>query len=142
MQLPNTTKQVISQNNVRRGEFAAFLDIDHGDIEEFLNINGEGSPLQRFPFGVCVKDEWLEKMKEGDPAKRRIWAMVLDSRNRTGFPYIFFTDNVNRGTADVYKDKGYKIRSTNMCTEILLPSNDEESFVCDLVGMNLVKILS
>lgn len=139
MQLPNTTKQVISQNNVRRGEFAAFLDIDHGDIEEFLNINGEGSPLQRFPFGVCVKDEWLEKMKEGDPAKRRIWAMVLDSRNRTGFPYIFFTDNVNRGTADVYKDKGYKIRSTNMCTEILLPSNDEESFVCDLVGMNLVK---
>lgn len=139
MQLPSVTKNVISQNNTRRGEFAGYLDIEHGDIEEFLRINSEGSPLQRFPFGVCVSDKWLSEMKEGDITKREIWAKVLDSRNNTGFPYIFFTDNVNNNTVDVYKDLKMKIKSSNMCTEILLPSSEEESFVCDLVGMNIVK---
>lgn len=139
MQMFDVTKNVISQGNVRRGEFAAYLDITHGDIKDFLRINGEGHKLQRFPFGVCVNDQWLEDMKAGDMDKRELWAMVIDSRNRTGFPYIFFSDNVNKGTVDVYKDKGARINSSNMCTEILLPSNDEETFVCDLVGMNLVK---
>ena len=139
MQMFDVTKNVISQGNVRRGEFAAYLDITHGDIKDFLRINGEGHKLQRFPFGVCVDDKWLEEMKAGDMSKRELWAMVIDSRNRTGFPYIFFSDNVNNNTVDVYKDSGARINSSNMCTEILLPSTEEESFVCDLVGMNLVK---
>jgi len=139
MQMFDTTKNVISQNNVRRGEFAAYLDITHGDIKDFLRINAEGHKLQRFPFGVCVSDKWLEDMKAGDMDKRELWAMVIDSRNRTGFPYIFYTDNVNNNTVDVYKDTEARINSSNMCTEILLPSTEEESFVCDLVGMNLVK---
>ena len=139
MQMFDVTKNVISQGNVRRGEFAAYLDITHGDIKDFLRINGEGHKLQRFPFGVCVDDKWLEEMKAGDMDKRELWAMVIDSRNRTGFPYIFFTDNVNDNTVDVYKDSQARINSSNMCTEILLPSTEEESFVCDLVGMNLVK---
>lgn len=139
MQMFDTTKNVISQGNVRRGEFAAYLDISHGDVKDFLRINAEGHKLQRFPFGVCVADHWLQEMKDGDMEKRELWAMVLDSRNRTGFPYIFFTDNVNNNKVDVYKDKGARINSSNMCTEILLPSTEEESFVCDLVGMNLVK---
>lgn len=139
MQLFDTTKNVISQNNVRRGEFAAYLDIEHGDIKDFLRINAEGHNLQRFPFGVCVGDKWIEEMKAGDMDKRELWAMVLDSRGRTGFPYIFFTDNVNNHTVDVYKDSGARINASNMCTEILLPSTEEETFVCDLVGMNLVK---
>lgn len=139
MQMFDTTKNVISQGNVRRGEFAAYLDITHGDIKDFLRINGEGHKLQRFPFGVCVPDQWIEEMKAGDMDKRELWAMVLDSRNRTGFPYVFFTDNVNNHTVDVYKDNHARINSSNMCTEILLPSSEEETFVCDLVGMNLVK---
>jgi ribonucleoside-diphosphate reductase alpha chain len=139
MQMFDVTKNVISQGNVRRGEFAAYLDITHGDIKDFLRINGEGHKLQRFPFGVCVDDKWLEEMKAGDMDKRELWAMVIDSRNRTGFPYVFFTDNVNNNTVDVYKDSNARINSSNMCTEILLPSTEEESFVCDLVGMNLVK---
>jgi len=63
MQMFDTTKKVISQNNMRRGEFAAYLPIDHGDIREYLNINGEGNPLQRFPFAVCVKTQWLKEMR-------------------------------------------------------------------------------
>lgn len=139
LEMYNATKSTISQGSTRRGEHAAYLPVEHGDIKKFLNINGEGSSLQRLPFGVTVKDKWIEEMKEGDMEKREIWAMVLDSRNRTGFPYIFFHDNVNNNTSDVYKDKGATIYSSNMCTECLLPSTSEESFVCDIVGMNLVK---
>lgn len=139
MQMFDATKSVISQGNVRRGEFAAYLDMTHGDIKDFLRINGEGHRLQRFPFGVCVTNEWLSDMKSGDVEKRELWAMVIDSRNRTGFPYIFFSDNVNDNTVDVYKDLNMKIKSSNLCSEILLPSSEEESFVCDLIGMNLVK---
>jgi ribonucleoside-diphosphate reductase alpha chain len=125
--------------NTRRGEFAAYLDISHGDIEDFIRINQEGHPLQRFPFGVCVSDDWLESMKNGDAQKRKIWASVLEARCKTGFPYIMFSDTVNNNTVDVYKDKNMRIYSSNMCSEILLPTNAEETFVCDLIGMNLTK---
>lgn len=139
LEMYSATKSTISQGSTRRGEHAAYLPVEHGDIKEFLHINGEGSKLQRLPFGITVKDKWIEEMKAGDMEKREIWAMVLESRNRTGFPYIFFHDNVNNNTADVYKDKDMTIYSSNMCTECLLPSNEEESFVCDIIGMNLVK---
>lgn len=138
LEMFSATKNTISQGSTRRGEHAAYLPIEHKDIEAFLKINGEGANLQRLPIGVTVKDQWLTEMKEGDMEKRRIWAMVLDARGKTGFPYIFFHDNVNKGTADVYKDKNMTIYSSNMCTECLLPSSEEESFVCDIVGMNLV----
>ncbi|MFN9302780.1 MAG: ribonucleoside-diphosphate reductase subunit alpha [Candidatus Kapaibacterium sp.] len=139
MKIFDVIKNTISQGSTRRGEFAAYLDISHGDIEEFLRINQEGHPLQRFPFGVCVSDEWLESMKNGDAHKRKIWASLLEARGKTGFPYIMFSDTVNNNTVDVYKDKGMRIYSSNMCSEILLPTNSEETFVCDLIGMNLTK---
>lgn len=133
------TKETISQGSTRRGEHAVYLPIDHGDIKEFLKINSEGNPIQRLPFGVTIPKGWLKSMKEGDVDKQDIWIEVLDSRSRVGFPYLFFEDNVNENTVDVYKDLNMKIKSSNMCTEILLPSSNEESFVCDLIGMNLVK---
>lgn len=140
MEWTSKTKETISQGSTRRGEHAVFLDIEHPDIMEFLNINGEGSKLQRLPFGICVSDEFIDKMKvQRNQESMKKWAMVLDSRNRTGFPYIFFTDNVNNGTVDVYKDLKMKIKSTNMCTECLLPSSDEESFVCDILSMRLTR---
>lgn len=137
IKLFNSVKTTISQGSFRRGEFAAFLDIEHPNIEDFLTINRENSEIQRLPYGVCISDAWLESMKSGDYKKRTIWAKVLENRGYTGFPYLMFTDNVNKNTADVYKDTGQKIKSTNMCTEILLPSTEEESFVCNLLGMNI-----
>jgi ribonucleoside-diphosphate reductase alpha chain len=133
------TKETISQGSTRRGEHAVFLDVYHPDIMEFLNINGEGSKLQRLPFGVCIPDKFYENLKNYGQKEMEIQAAILDSRNRTGFPYIFNTDVVNRNTADVYKDLGLKIKSTNMCTEILEPSTEDESFVCNLIGMRLTK---
>lgn len=78
-------------------------------------------------------------MKAGDAEKRATWAKVIQARGEMGYPYIFFTDNVNKNTVDVYKDKGMKIYSSNLCTEIMLPTSTDESFVCCLNSINIAK---
>jgi len=138
MQLFDKLITVVSQGKTRRGNFAAYLDIDHEDIMEFLTIRGEGSPIQDLSFGVCVPSQWLKEMKEGDAQKRKVWAKVLQIRAEFGYPYIQFTDNANNNTVDVYKDKNRKIYASNLCSEIMLPSNEDESFVCCLSSMNLL----
>jgi ribonucleoside-diphosphate reductase alpha chain len=137
MKLFDTTMDVVSQGGVRRGAFAAYLDIDHPDIEEFLSIKDIGSPIQNLFNGVCVPDYWMQEMIDGDVDKRKTWARVLESRQQKGLPYIFFTDNVNRNKPQVYKDKGMSINASNLCSEIMLPSTLDESFICCLSSMNL-----
>ncbi|MEM6966681.1 MAG: ribonucleotide-diphosphate reductase subunit alpha, partial [Bacteroidota bacterium] len=82
-------------------------------------------------------DYWMQEMIDGDLGKRTVWAKVLESRQQKGLPYIFFTDNINRNKPQVYKDKNLKISSSNLCSEIALPSTFEESFICCLSSMNL-----
>ncbi|MDD3459536.1 MAG: ribonucleoside-diphosphate reductase subunit alpha, partial [Weeksellaceae bacterium] len=137
MKLFDTAMDTISQGGVRRGAFAAYLDIDHPDIEEFLQIKDIGNPIQNLFNAVCVPDYWMQEMIEGDHEKREIWAKVLQSRQQKGLPYIFFSDNVNRNKPEVYKDKNMRINASNLCSEIALPSNENESFVCCLSSMNL-----
>ena len=137
MKLFDTAMDVVSQGGVRRGAFAAYLDIDHEDVEEFLQIRDIGNPIQNLFMGVCVPDYWMQDMIDGDVDKRRIWAKVLESRQQKGMPYIFFSDNVNRNKPQVYKDKGLTINASNLCSEIMLPSTQEESFICCLSSMNL-----
>lgn len=138
MRLFESLINVISQGKTRRGNFAAYLPVDHKDIYEFLTIRSEGSPLQDISFGVTVPDYWMQEMVDGDKDKRKIWAKVLECRSNTGYPYIMFVDNANNNTVDVYKDKNLKITHSNLCTEIFLPDNEEESFVCDLSSMNIL----
>jgi ribonucleoside-diphosphate reductase alpha chain len=138
MQLFENLITIISQGSTRRGNFAAYLPVDHKDILEFLTIRSEGNPLQHVSSGVTVSDAWMESMIGGDSEKRKIWAKVLESRVNTGYPYILFTDNVNNNTVDVYKDLKMLISHSNLCTEIMLPDCDEESFVCDLSSMNIL----
>lgn len=137
MKLFDTAMDTISQGGVRRGAFASYLDIDHPDIEEFLTIKDIGNPIQNLFFGVCVPDYWMQEMIDGDMDKRKIWAKVLESRQQKGLPYIFFSDNVNKNKPQVYKDEGLIIRSSNLCSEIMLPSSFDESFICCLSSMNL-----
>lgn len=138
MQLFETLVNVVSQGSVRRGHFAPYLPLDHPDADEFLNIGTEGNPIQEMTYGVTVTDAWLKEMEAGDQEKRALWAKVLQRRSQMGYPYIFFTDTVNNNTVDVYKDKNLKIHASNLCSEILLPSNHEWSFVCDLSSLNLL----
>ncbi|MGQ1934592.1 ribonucleoside-diphosphate reductase subunit alpha [Ornithobacterium rhinotracheale] len=137
MKLFDTAMDVVSQGGVRRGAFAAYLDIDHPDIEEFLHIKDIGNPIQNLFYGVCVPDYWMNDMIEGDMEKRRIWAKVLESRQKKGLPYVLFSDNVNRQKPQVYKDNNMVINSSNLCSEIMLPSSVDESFICCLSSMNL-----
>lgn len=129
--------EIISQGSSRRGQFAGYLPIDHGDIREWLTIRSDGSKLQSISFGVCVPDYWMKDMIGGDLEKRTTWAKLLECRANTGYPYIFFTDNANRQAPDCYKGK-HKIHHSNLCTEIMLPNNSYESFVCDLSSMNIL----
>jgi ribonucleoside-diphosphate reductase alpha chain len=138
MQLFESVTNVCKQSSVRRGAMACYLPIDHKDIHEFLKIKQEGSSIQFLFSGVCVSDSWMESMINGDNEKREVWAKVIKSRSETGLPYIFFSDNVNKNAPKVYQDKGLKINSSNLCSEILLSSTPDESFVCCLSSMNLL----
>ena len=134
----DTVIDVISQGTSRKGQFAGYIDIEHGDIDEWLDIHTEGNPIQLMYYGVCVGHEWLESMKAGDPYKRQLWAKLLQRKTETGIPYLFFKDNANAGRPDVYKDKNMTVHASNLCTEIMLPSSSDESFVCCLSSMNLL----
>jgi len=137
MELYNKLMNVVSQGNVRRGSFAAYLPIDHPDIEEFLKIRSEGNEIQDLSIGVCVSDEWMKKMVDGDKDARRIWGLVIKKRFESGYPYIFFSDNANNQAPQIYKEKGLRINNSNLCSEIFLSNSEDESFVCDLSSMNL-----
>ena len=131
-----TAVQVISQGNVRRGNAAVYLDIEHPDIMEFLDSREEGHQIQTRSIGVCVGPEWLAQMKAGDSDKRKVWMRILKKRFESGYPYLFFRDNVNDAKPQVLKDKNIPIYASNLCSEICHPSSDEWSFVCDLLSIN------
>mgnify|MGYP002836497734 FL=1 len=139
MELFDKVASVVSQSNVRRGSFAAYLPINHPDIAEFLSIKKEGNPIQDMSFAVCIDDDWMKSMIDGDKEKRGVWASVVRKRFETGYPYIFFTDTANENCPQVYKDRDLKISASNLCSEISLYSSEEESFVCCLSSLNLLK---
>lgn len=138
MELFETLINVVSQGSVRRGHFSPYLPLEHPDAEEFLKIGTEGHPIQKLTHGVTVGDEWMKAMVDGDVEKRKLWAKVIQARNEMGYPYVMFSDNANNGTVDVYKDKDLKIVASNMCSEIMLPSKEDWSFVCCLSSINVV----
>jgi ribonucleoside-diphosphate reductase alpha chain len=137
LELFQSCAQSMNQGSVRRGYFSAYQDIDHPDFQEWLNIRSEGDPIQHITWGVCVSDKWIAEMKDGDAKKRKTWAKVIQKKFETGLPYIFYTDNANNheSTPEVYRGKNL-IKASQMCTEIMLPSDNENSFVCDLGSMN------
>jgi len=139
MELFDKVAAIVSQGHVRRGSFAAYLPIDHPDIEEFLMIRSEGNPIQEMSFAVCIEDKWMKAMTEGDKDKRKVWASVIKKRFETGYPYIFFTDTANNGAPEAYKEKKLKIHASNLCSEIALHSSEDESFVCCLSSLNLLR---
>lgn len=138
MQMFDTLANVVSQGNVRRGYFSAYLPIEHPDADEFLDIATEGNPIQGLTTGITVSSNFIQRVFNGEKEARRLWAKVLKRRSEIGFPYIFFTDNVNNARPEVYKDKDMKIYASNMCSEIALPSNPDETFTCVLSSINLL----
>ena len=134
--LYDTTVDVSKQSEARRGACAVWLPVEHSDILEFLDIGTEGNPIQNLQYGVTVTDAWLEEMKAGDADKRKIWAKIIQRRNEFGFPYIMFKDNSNNNSP--YKELGLDITASNLCSEIQLPTDSFNSFVCCLGSLNLL----
>ena len=138
MEIFDKVAEVISQGSARRGSFAAYMPIEHSDIEEFLHIRGEGHPIQNMSIGVTVTNKFMKELIEGDKEKRKLWAKVIQKRFETGYPYIMFVDNTNKQAPKVYKDKKLKINASNLCSEIQLHSDKDNSFVCVLSSINLL----
>jgi ribonucleoside-diphosphate reductase alpha chain len=133
-----TTTDVITQGQARRGYFAAYLPVDHPDIEEFLQCRNEGHIIQNIALGVCIPDEWMESAEAGDKDKRKILAKIHQKRAESGFPYIFFSGNVNNNKPKVYKDKGMEINHSQMCTEILEYTDEHKSCY---IGTRLLRLM-
>lgn len=138
MEIFDKVSEVISQGSARRGSFAAYMPIEHADIEEFLQIRSEGHTIQNMSIGITVTDKFMEELIEGDKEKRKIWAKVIQKRFETGYPYIMFVDTANKHAPQVYKDKKLKIKASNLCSEIQLYSDEVNSFVCVLSSLNLL----
>ena len=134
--LYDTVIDVCKQAEARRGACAVYLPVEHDDILEFLDIATEGNPIQNLQYGVTVGDEWLQEMKEGDSHKRKVWAKIIQRRGEIGLPYIMFKDTANINSP--YKHLPYSIKASNLCSEIMLPSDDEVSFVCCIGSINLL----
>lgn len=131
-------RTVVCGNSARRGSFAAYLPVEHPDIEEFLKIRSDGHSIQTMSIGVTITNNWMRSMIDGDTAKRKIWAKIIEKRYETGYPYISFVDNINSQNPQVYRDKGFTVKASNLCNEITLISSEAYSFVCVLSSLNLV----
>jgi ribonucleoside-diphosphate reductase alpha chain len=147
------------QGKTRKGSYAAYLDISHPDIVEFLNIRvPTGGDSNRKCFNlhnaVNITDSFMNKVIEGkswdliDPHDksvrdtvdaRDLWQRVLETRFRTGEPYINFIDESNRKLPQALKDKGLSIKGSNLCNEIHLPTDKDRTAVCCLSSLNLEK---
>lgn len=138
IELFDTVTNLVSQGAARRGSFAAYLPVDHEDFWEFMKIKSEGNSIQETSIGVCIPEGWLQKAIDGEKENKKRWGAIVKKRAETGYPYIFFSDNANNQKPQVYKDKGYEIFSSNLCSEIFLPSSENESFVCCLSSLNLL----
>ena len=138
----NSTINIVSQGKTRRGSAAFYLPFKHGDLMEFLQIKTVGDPIQDiFPAVTFTKEDYTAIYNGEEWALER-WAKILEMRNATGLPYLHNLENVNNGisTPPWYGyGTDYEIVSSNLCNEIQLFSDDEESFVCCLLSMNLSK---
>jgi ribonucleoside-diphosphate reductase alpha chain len=137
MQLFDMLINVISQGKTRRGNFAAYLPIDHPDIDEFLTIRTEGSPIQDLSSASASRllDGGDDRRRRDK--KRKVWARCSAGPTpATPTSSSPTTPTATRRTC--YKDKGLRITHSNLCTEIMLPDNADESFVCDLSSMNIL----
>jgi ribonucleoside-diphosphate reductase alpha chain len=147
------------QGTTRKGSYAAYLDISHPDILEFLqmrlptggdpnrkclNLHNALNITDEF-MEACVEDkEWfLKDPHDGTPRgsmpARELFERILEIRSRTGEPYLNFIDTANRHLPEALKAKGLKIYGSNLCNEIHLPTSEDRTAVCCLSSLNLAK---
>ena len=132
-----------SQGNVRRGATSLNLSVEHLDIDEFLRIRRPLGDVNRQCLNIhqCVQvtDAFMQKVENGDVKARETYLEMLRTRLETGEPYIQFIDNVNKANPAMYNAHNLKVDMTNICSEIMLFSDEQHSFVCCLSSLNLAR---
>jgi len=153
----------ISQGSLRRGSAACYLDINHPEIEEFLEIRKPSGDFNRkalnLHHGVLLSDEFMEAVREGaefdlkspktgevrgQVDARSLFQKLVETRLATGEPYIIFSDTVNRNMPKHHRDVGLKVSTSNLCSEITLPTGfdhlgEDRTAVCCLSSLNIEK---
>lgn len=153
------------QGNTRRGSYAAYLDISHPDIMMFLDIRkptgDQNMRCLNLHHGINIPDSFMEIIEKSmvDPATddrwelkdphngnvkevvsaKEIWQKIIELRVQTGEPYLHFIDTSNRELPDFLKRRGLKIRQSNLCAEIILPTSEDRTAVCCLSSLNIEK---
>jgi len=144
------------QGKTRKGSYAAYMDISHPDIVEFLNIRIPTGDVQRKALNLHnalnITDEFMEAVMSNsdfdlrDPKDgsvkdsinaRKLWERIIETRFRTGEPYLNFIDTANRALPQNLKDLGLRINGSNLCNEIHLPTSADRTAVCCLSSLNL-----
>ena len=139
----DSTILATNQGAVRRGAASVNLNIEHDDFDEWIEIREPKGDVNRQCMNlhqcVVVGNKFMRKLEDGEPEARRRWGKLLQKRKATGEPYIMFKGNVNNANPPMYKDNGLKVFMTNICSEIVLHTDENHSFVCCLSSLNLAK---
>ena len=143
IKMNDSTILATNQGSVRRGAASTNLSIDHGDFWEWLEIREPKGDVNRQCLNinqcVSISDKFMRNVLEGDAESRKRFAAVQRKRRQTGQPYIMYRGNVNKQNPEAYKKNGLKVFMTNICSEIVLHTDENHSFVCCLSSLNLSK---
>lgn len=127
----------VAQGANRRGAFAAYLPMMHGDFDEVCD--GLLSHPSDKNIGWCIYDGDVEALKNGDAETLRRYRKILNTRMTTGKGYLFFPDKANRRLPEGMRQAGLEIKASQLCTEVMLPSNNDYTYTCVLSSMNAAK---
>ena len=131
------------QGSTRRGAVAMYLNADHEEYADFLKIREPKGDINRqchnIHQGGVFSDDFMNKVISEDGKERSLWLETLKTRVKTGEPYTFFIDNANKDLPDNWKEHNLKVWHSNLCSEIMLPTDADHTLVCCLSSLNLYK---
>jgi len=139
----DSTILATNQGAVRRGAASVNINIEHNDFLDWLEIREPKGDVNRQSLNLhqcaVVGDKFMRKLEAGDPEARKKWSRLIQKRKATGEPYILFKGNTNKANPAAYKKNSLKVHMTNICSEIVLQTDESHSFVCCLSSLNLAK---
>jgi len=139
----DSTILATNQGSVRRGAASVNINIEHPDFDEWVEIREPKGDVNRQSLNLhqcaVVGDKFMRRLEAGDMEARGKWSKLLQKRKATGEPYILFKGNTNKNNPEAYKKNSLKVHMTNICSEIVLHTDESHSFVCCLSSVNLNK---
>ena len=139
----DSTILATNQGSVRRGAASVNINIEHDDFLDWIEIREPKGDVNRQSLNLhqcaVVGDKFMRRLEAGDQDARQRWAKLLQKRKATGEPYVLFKGNTNKSNPEAYKKNSLKVHMTNICSEIVLHTDESHSFVCCLSSVNLDK---